>query len=199
MTKIREEINLPLRVHPQPQPHLSPGGDCAACCIAGLCGIRPEQVYSRLMDGRVEPPSYPEYRQILEQALQLGLIRRYNTDVPFWTVPHYYMAFGPCGYISHPEWFRYLWMAFEAGYYGLASVSFNKEGSRGQVPPRTDHIVLLCGARQLEIPHPTLPGARIEDQVLVSCSAKSSPKEEWVPAQDFLSQRGGYNVILVKP
>lgn len=199
MTDVRDEIVLPLRSHPQPQPHLADGGDCAACCIAGLCGIRPEQVYTKLLDGKIESPSRPETLAILRNAEEKGLIQRINDDVPTWHIPHYYMAFGPSGYLNHPEWFRYMRMAFEAGYYGLASVVFDKTGSEGKIPPETDHVVLLCGTRIHAIPHPTLPSSHLKEEILVSCSAKSSPNEEWVGVKEFLAERGGYNVILVKP
>lgn len=199
MTEVQDQIVLPLRSHPQPQPHLAEGGDCAACCIAGICGIRPHQVYENLMNGEVSSPSRPDMEPILRTAQMHGLIRRFNTDVPRWPVPDYYMAFGESGYICANEWFRYLWMAFEGGYYGLASVVYDKTGSQGKIPPDTDHMVLLCGAREASVPHPTMSASRIEYQLLVSCSAKSTPKEEWVEAREFLAQRGGYNVILVKP
>jgi hypothetical protein len=199
MTDVRDEIILPLRTHPQPQPSIVSGGDCAACCFAGLCGIRPDKVYERIFEGEAEAPSRVETEGFLHTARQLGLIRRFVTDVPTWPVPDYYMAFGPSGYVNFDKWFNYLWMAMEGGYYGLASVVFDKTGPEGKIPPDTDHVVLLCGAREVEVPHPTLPSSRIVSEVLVSCSAKSSPKEEWVPVREFLSQRGGYNVILVKP
>jgi len=108
--------------------------------------------------------------------------------------------FGPSGYLCVSEWFGYMQMAMEAGHYGIASVVYDKTGAAGKIPPETDHVVLLCGIRERLEPHPTVEGAGVYvREILVSCSAKSSPDEEWVEVREFLTERGGYNVILVKP
>ena len=199
MTTIRDSVVLPLRVRPQPQPHLAEGGDCAACVLGGLLGLEVPEVYDQILDGKLEATSRPEWEEMLQNAEQEGTVSRVILDVPFWNFPTYYGAFGPSGYLNFPEWFRYVRMALEAGYYGVASVVYDKTGASGEIPPATDHVILICGAREVEVPHPTLPSSTIQNEVLISCSAKSSPDEEWVNTKQFLVERGGYNIMLVKP
>jgi hypothetical protein len=192
------KIVLPRRVVPQPQLSLSPGGDCAACVLAGIFDKTILEVYEQLYKGAGGAPSRPDTMCALHCAKVLGWVSRLVTDTPVWPIPDEYLAFGPAGYLHNLEWFAYATMAMEAGYYGVASVVFNKTGSRGQCPPPTDHLVLLCGVR--EVPVEVREGVRrIDQQVLVSCSAKTSPDEEWVEVRDFLTNRGGYNAMWVRP
>ncbi len=99
---------------------------------------------------------------------------------PSWEVPH--------------EWFGYVTMAIDAGYYGLCSVSYDKKGPLVE----TDHIVLICGVREVGVPHPTLKSTRIDPQLLVSCSSKH-PEGKWEGVEEFLTTRGGYNILLARP
>jgi hypothetical protein len=198
MEAVTDEYLLPRRVVPQPQPHLSPGGDCAACVVAGLLGMGVPEIYDELYEGKPQAPSRPETMKALHRAMGKGLLKRLVTTTPTWPTSEYYLAFGPAGYLHNLEWFAYATMAMEAGYYGIASVVFHKTGNGGQCPPPTDHLVLLCGVREVRVE--VREGAyRIDQQVLVSCSAKSSPAEEWVEVRDFLTNRGGYNAIWAKP
>lgn len=194
---VRDKVVLERRTRRQPQPHVREGGDCAACMLAGLMEMDIDEVYEHVLVGETGT-SRVEMQKVLEMADLSGQLR-VITDIPQWSVPSYYMAFGPSGYVSHPEWFRYVRMALEAGYYGICSVCFDQRGSGGQIPPETDHVVLVCGARTVEVPHPTLKASRLDNEILVSCSAKSSPDDEWVEVREFLLKRGGYNVILAKP
>lgn len=193
------EVVLPLRVVPQPTPSLSPGGDCGACVLAGLLGTTVEEVYAQFAGGRADAPSRFEMENIVSQALRSGRLDRVVTGVPFWPTRSSYLAFGHSGHLSFPEWFEYVRMALDGGYYGISSVNFEQTGAGSDVPPDTDHVVLICGAREVSIPHEKLPASRIEREVLVSCSARSGPDLEWVEVKEFLAKRGGYNVILVRP
>ena len=195
---VTEENVLPRRVVPQPQPALNTGGDCGICVFAGITGLSLKDVYSRFFPSGA--PSRNEMLTALQAARREDLIARVIDDVPIWNLADYYMAFGAGGYLYTLEWFQYIRMAVEAGYYGIASVVFAKTGAEGAIPPPTDHVVLLCGARERFVPHATIEGAgRYDCEVLVSCSAKSSPVEEWVEVKTFLTERGGYNAILVRP
>ena len=159
-----------------------------------------QEAYDKLYGDDKSAPSRPEMIGILHGAQRDGLVSRLVTDVPRWFVEDIYMAFGSSGYINNLEWFAYVRMALEAGYYGITSVVYDQTGPKGEVPPATDHVVLICGARTISIPHETMEGASsLHDQILVSCSAKSTKDEEWVKVREFLSKRGGYHIILVKP
>lgn len=195
---VNYEVVLPLRVVPQPQPHLNPGGDCSACVIAGLLGLSVEEVYVKLGDGAPTGLTYYCRKRILERAQKMGIVDRLVFAVPLWpSAMGGHLPFGPSGHLAAREWFDYVRMAIDAGYYGIASVQFEKTGASFNVPPETNHAVLLCGVRERAVP--VALGHRIDSEVLVSCSSKSSPDLEWVEVQEFLAQRGGYNIQLVRP
>lgn len=195
---VTSETILPRRAKPQPQPHIESGGDCGACVLSGLTGLSIEDTYDLLL--KEGSPSRFEMIEALNFAQSEGLVDRIIEGVPLWSTRDVYLAFGASGYLNAREWFQYLRMAAEAGYYGIASVVFDKTGAEGKIPPETDHVVLLCGARERLVPHETMKGAGCYDlEVLVSCSAKSSPDEEWVEVTSFLTNRGGYNATLVRP
>lgn len=197
---IREEVVLPRRVVPQPDPAFVKGGDCGACVLAGLLDISVQRVYDEIYGGHRDALSRPEYEQVLRRIEYGGWLDRTITDVPIWVQRRMNLPFGNVGHLSFPEWFSYVRMAVDAGYYGIASVVYGRTGVGTQVPPATDHVVLICGVRTVDVPLERMPGTtRLDQEVLVSCSAKATPPEEWVEVKEFLATRGGYNVMLVRP
>lgn len=190
---IADEVVLPLRVRPQPQPHFNVGGDCGACVLAGLLGWTVDEVYALICDGKVDSIGYSEMQRILRA--HPGLLDRTIWEAPLgWPLYDMQRAFGAPAHLQGSPWFAYVRMAIDAGYYGIANVDFHKRGALGHGP---DHWVLICGAR-LRSPPPGESG-RVWQDVLVSCSAKSSPDEEWVDAHYFLRERGGFNLLLARP
>lgn len=144
-------------------------------------------VYDRFQDGKAHPFNRVSMYDAIWKAEGEGLLDRVITDLPMWPQSP------ECAHWGHPawemslEWFRYIRMAIDAGYYALAFVDYEKRG------PRSDpnHVVLLVGTRSKEIAHPSLKGAyRIDNEILVSCSSSKTPDEEWVEVHDFLAQRG---------
>lgn len=184
------ELVLPLRVRPQPVPHLNAGGDCGPCVLAGLLGWSVPDVYARLREEKVGEIGYHDMLRLLRAHPEL--FDRLVEPPMGWSVYEVWRAWGQAAHFQASDWFRYVRMGMEAGYYGIANVAFRKDGPNG---PGADHWVLLCGTRERR------PAAgesgRIWQEVLVSCSAKSSPDEEWVDAHDFLRERGGFNLFLV--
>jgi hypothetical protein len=85
-------------------------------------------------------------------------------------------------------------MAMHGGYYAICSISHAGTGPLKD----HDHWVMLCGQRSVRVPLDEEGSARIDEQVLVSCSAKS-PEGFWINHLNFLKNHGGYNAILVKP
>lgn len=187
-------IVLTRRVCPQPVPHLNPGGDCGACVLAGLLEWSIPDVYQRLLGGAVEPVNRDDMRRALWSGYSLGLVDRIADDAPLcWEVYDPHRTFGSPAHLQGGPWFAYVRMALDAGYYGLAEVDHRRGGPLGQ---GKDHWVLICGAR--EVPPPP-PGGAVAQDVLVSCSSKSTPDEEWVDARAFLRDRGGFNLLLARP
>lgn len=191
---IRSEVILPRRAVRQPRPSFVPGGDCAACCLAGVLGLPVRVVYERIYE-KAEPPSYHEVTQILYRAERAGLVERFVDDVPMWPFQLYsgQATWGAPAWAQNLSWWRYLRLALDGGYYGLAEVTYDRKGPF-QAP---DHYVVLCGVRELW-PEPGTGGGPIHAQVLVSCSA-SCPEGEWVEVLDLLKHRGGFSMQLARP
>lgn len=193
------EIVLPRRVIPQPTPFIVEGGDCGACVLGGVLGLSVEQVYDDLCEKR-DSIHYSQMQRLLRVADSRRLARGYCDDPPIW-LPFGsgagFFTFGLASWQMTGAWFRYLTMAFEAGYYAIAGVNHGKGGplSHGR-----DHWVLLCGARMRFEKHSTMEGCgSFSTEILVSCSSRSTPDEEWVGANEFLRHRGGLDVLLVRP
>lgn len=188
------EVILPRRVVPQPTPEINPGGDCGACVLAGLFGISVTDAYERLQ-GKVKPFSHGEMRTALHEAVRFDLADRIVPSPARWPKKGegYFDDFGDLASRHCIEWWTYLRLAFDAGYYAIAEVDHARSGPVSQ----PDHWVLLVGVRER---WPTDPkGGKIDQEVLVSCSSRKTPDEEWVDAGDFLQRRGGYNALLARP
>jgi hypothetical protein len=189
------EIVLPRRVVPQPMPFIASGGDCGACVLAGLLDLPVAEIYPELMhDKAVEGFSWHDMRQALYEAQARGLFDRIDDEVPSWHCHTANMQFGRPASMQSLAWFSRLLMAVDAGYYAICSVNQAKAGPDGVC----DHWVLIVGARERR---GDLSGgaARIYQELLVSCSARSTPDEEWVEVNEFLRTRGGFNALLCRP
>lgn len=194
-----DTITLPRRAHRQPSPSIVRGGDCGACVLGGLLGLPVPDVYPRYgREGRTDTIDWWAMRDALHAARSRGLLDRIVTAIPTWpweSTPGV-LAWGPLGTDHAQGWWGYLRMAIDAGYYGLTHVDHARRGPHGGGP---NHWVLLCGARYVvsEIPAGEV-GARIRQEVLVSCSA-SCPEGEWVDLHELLRERGAYEVMLARP
>ncbi len=190
------EIVLPRRVVQQPTPHLNPGGDCGACVLGGLFGIEVGDAYKLADRDKIAPISHSKMRSALWESSSRGLADRIVVEPARWPNPGegYFDDFGHLAGRNAIEWWTYLRLACDAGYYGIAEVDSNKGGPYGG---GTDHWVLLCGIRRT-CPPDSQSGA-IHQDVLVSCSSTKTPDEEWVDAGDFLRHRGGFNMLLARP
>jgi hypothetical protein len=192
---VDSEVVLPRRALPQPSPHVVPGGDCGACVLGALLGLTVAEFYPWFDEGKVEALSWHTVRQALFQARSDRRIDRLVDDVPTWPSYEAQANWGSPGWTQNMEWFHRVRMAIDGGYYGLCSVDF---AARGPMFGH-DHFVMICGAREVTRPHPTVEGAgTIDQEVLVSCSA-SNVQGYWIEAREFLKTRGGFNVLLARP
>jgi len=186
------ELVLPRRVIPQPTPEVSGGGDCGACVFGGIFGMTVPEVYE--FKGDVCCIGIGEMQRMLRVAAIYKKADRFIEDPARWAGHTTYEAFGRPGHLDYLSWFNYVRMAIDAGYYGLAQVDFARTGGRAK--GGTDHWVMICGART----EGTVIDKKLTGEVLVSCSARSTGvKDEWVEAQDFLKNRGGYNILFARP
>jgi hypothetical protein len=196
------ELVLLRRSLSQPDPAWVDGGDCGACVLAGLLDIPLERIYQVAMPIPREKPYslwWDNTVRVLRWAQGEGLLDRYIDRVPLWPAEGKWLWNGlTAGWHMASPWFDYVRMAMEAGYYALALVSHEKQAGIRAGP---DHWVLLAGCREFpeEYDDGTGPYVIQRPQVLVSCSSRSTPAEEWVSHYDFLRERGGFNVILARP
>lgn len=191
------EVTLPKRVVPQPVPFLDArqAGDCGACVLAGLLDSTVLDIYAKYLPERAGF-THHVMRNALFTAKADGLLDRVLDEPPLFPAAVRNPAWGYPSAEMSLAWFSYFCMAIDAGYYGVASVNFHAHG----YPAHMDHFVLLCGVREVSKPHATIPGAaRIDQEVLVSCSSTRSPDEEWVEVDLLLRTRGGYNALLARP
>ncbi len=192
--RLGHETILPRRVTPQPLPELYPAGDCGACVLAGLLDLSVADAYETYSyESKQAPITYYNMMQALHDAQAKGVVDRVITATPLWPTHLVHQAWGWRGSDMANHWFNYLQMGFDAGYYAIALVDIEKRGPTG---PGTNHWVMLCGCRDR---YGEEGDARIYQEVLVSCSASSTPDEEWVDAIELLEERGAFNVLLVRP
>lgn len=201
MSRSDWSVVLPRRVVPQPTPGIVPGGDCGACVLGGLLELSPERVYDDLREKR-ESIHYSEMTRLLRVAVSRGLARAAIDEPAIW-LPFNgcagFYGFGLQARECAHAWFAYVRMALDGGYYGIAHVDHDRNvaSPRGR---ETNHWVAIVGARERFVPHPTMAGCgSYEQEVLVSCSARSTPDEEWVDRTTFLRERGGLDVLFVRP
>jgi len=182
----------------QPLPAVSEGGDCGACVLGGLLTSADDDPLSRIMAmydlvGKVDSISEPRMRQALYDSRDK--IEDVIFDMPIWARPSSLSQWGWPGWAMNIPWFKYHKMAIQAGYYALAMTA----STGGGVNDFLDHWVLICGAREHEVPLDHKKDAfKIEQEVLVSNSSTKANAERWIRGHKFLKQYGGFNTVLVR-
>ena len=193
--QITGEVILQKRVIPQPDTRIYKDGDCGACVMAGLFAIEVQEVYKEFNDGKINAFSWHGMHGILGKAYWNGYLDRFVDDIPYWPVSDSLRTWGQPSYMFNLSWFNYVRMAIDGGYYGIAGVDLDKKGPYSGL----DHWIMICGVRVVERPLKHVKGSSLDQEVLISCSSKITPAEEWVEVRNFLTKRGGYNVLLVRP
>jgi hypothetical protein len=150
-----------------------------------------EQTYERFL-GKISAFSWFDRRTAIRNAVWEGLAEHCIDEFPEWPLNRYELQseFGLTAWHQGTSYWNYLRMALAGGYYGIAEVNYEKQGP----DQPSNHAVLICGAREHKP-----EGGHHRYELLISCSARSSPDEEWVEVHEFLKRRGGFNVLLVKP
>jgi hypothetical protein len=193
------ELILPLRVVPQPMPQINKGGDCGACVLAGLSGLTVEQIYTEIYEQKLEDANAPSWigaHDALGKLYWNGYLDRLVTRVPHWSQPDSQRTFGDQAILQSIEWFDYVTMGLDAGYYGLMNYSMDGGGSASM----PDHYVMVCGARRRSVPHKKVEGAsKILAELFISCSSTKTEPEFWIESLELLSERGGFNIMMARP
>ena len=201
--KITFEKILPLRVMEQIRPTINPKGDCGICVLGGLQGVaktsRTEfQIMYKNYSQRdyrnaKKALNYPNMIDALWTAKSNDWISDFNPNVPIWPQYSADMVWGVPSSSMGLEWFHYIKIAIQAGYYGITFI--NAFGRGPNVNP--NHWVMICGVREVEIP--VNGSSKLEQEVLISNSSEVLKPEFWENTWAFLTSFGGYNTILVKP
>lgn len=178
------EIILPLRVVPQPQPPLHSEGDCGACVLAALLGESVEEIYER--KGETTPFCWLTLHNLLGQAFWNGELDRFVSRVPYWSSPDTCRGFGNPSWLSNLEWFDYVRMGLDGGYYGL--MNYNMKG----VGPfaMADHFVMVVGAREREVPNPHSEGSTVVMKELLISDSSTRREHELFEANGTATFEG---------
>lgn len=186
------EVVLDRRCILQPKPAFHVSGDSGACVLASILGSDPQDIYDQFI-GSVRPLSRDDVIYVLQKADTDNLIDRLVTATPHWALPEFRLSYGYTSWQLSDEWFDYVRMALDAGYYGLAELNDRHRGPRNG----GSSWAMFVGIRETRKP-PSRRGARFEQvkrEVLVS-----TPKfDKWIDVSPLLKYQGGYNVILVRP
>lgn len=185
----RDEVVLPRRAVIQPLPAVFSGGDCGACVLAGLGGFSIGEVYARFTHKGVPRPfTWGGFRRALTLMYARGLLDRVLLDPPLWIPVARDREWGITGWSVAEEWFGYVRLALDGGYYGVCVVDLERKGPLASI----DHAILIRGVRELE-------GASLPvNQILVSDPARRD-EDEWSEVGAFLRRRGGFNILLARP
>lgn len=191
------EIVLSRRVIPQPIPMVHNGGDCGPCVLGGIFGLSVQQCYEQFKEFKEQTAlSWLGMYYAVHRAMAEGFALHVISDVPTWDRPQSMMLFGCPSWNWNLQWFRYITMALQAGYYGIAAVAHDKTGPISRNPG--DHWVMVCGARCYLTP--IREGCcSVESEIFISNSSTQAASEEWVKVSEFLEKWGGYNTLLVRP
>jgi hypothetical protein len=190
------EIALPRSTVKQPEPSLSSGGDCGACVLAGLTG-KPLRSMYLLVDEEPKPFTIYSMSAALGVLEDQGGLDRVVEEPPNW-MPYVHPAYAAFGYTAlsqAPMWWAYLRLAIDAGYYGMATMSFQPVSSKpGDTYFSSNHWVMFKGCRFRWEDMPG--GSRGKEEILVSCSVKG---DYWIEVREFARLHGGAQLMLARP
>jgi hypothetical protein len=192
--RISNIVTLPRRVIQQPMPPLHDEGDCGACVVAGLLGITVEAVYER--KGETTPFCWLTLHKLIGEAYWNDELDRLITKVPYWPYGDALRGFGDPSWHRNLEWFEYVRMGLDAGYYGLMNLNMKGVGPFAMA----DHFVMVVGARDHEVPNPNCKGSSmVLKELCISDSSTRKPDLYWIDHLELLRNHGGYNVMLARP
>jgi len=197
-----EHLLLKKRSTYNPKPFIIEGGDCGACALGGLFDMKVKDVYDYLYD---EPRSfsYLDIHKFLSNKKEEGKCD-FMDDLPklgYDEYRPYYMQFGLPSHNFTLPWYKRVKERLDDGYIGICSVNFKLNG---HIEGMTDHWVLIVGYevlkkfRTMKVDGEDYPYDYAQDNVIVSCSAHSTPELQFVNKFDFLKYRGGWNAMFVR-
>lgn len=194
------EIILPRRVPRQPMPKVNAGGDCGACVLSALTGLSVADVYAKGRDdGKISPFAWPEMISALNN-LRAEYFSHIVVSCPNWITSVFRAPFGFEAAQMNLEWFDYVRVAIEAGYYAICEVRMDGHREHALGYQDTNHWVALCGVRVRREQNKHIPEAwNILTEVLVSDSSLTQPPERWEDSMGFLRNFGGFQPLLAKP
>ena len=214
-----KEIVLPRRPPKNPDPSLSPGGDCGACTLAGVLGISVQEAYNLHCSGdyyggspipQVSPFTIYSMRKTLESIVndwgdesdKKDLLEHAVTDIPIWPYDSSLIlnaAFGMRSVLMCMGWRNHTRAMLHGGYYGIAQVWHGGTGGTPNLRDygTTNHWIIIAGHR-LVYEKTELCGS-LREEILVCDSSTAMPLERWIEVLEFLTQWGGFAALWAKP
>lgn len=219
-----KELSLPRRPPKNPIPSLSEGGDCGACVLAGILNISIQEAYDLHCSGdyyggtpipKVSSFNFRSMTRTLESLTDDIGFRDTDTplehcvvDIPMWTIAQHHevcgMSFGVSGAMQYSPWCNMVRSMIIGGYYGICQVFDGGHKVLNNLYGTTNHWIMIAGWRYVYIKHTnhevegTATG-HYEQEILIGNSSNANPQEEWLPADDFLKNWGGFGVLWAKP
>lgn len=197
MVELKYQYKLERMVPRNPSPSIVPGGDCGACVLAGLLGSsNPRDGY--LFDRKNAPAAYEHFS--MKETLtglyyQKEALIHIVMEPPVWLPGHSFELWKGLPAISMSlEWFAYITMAIQAGYYGIASVSHNGEGRH------SDHFIMIAGVKnEVHYDDESRTCGVHKNFLLIRDSSLAHEPEYWLEVGTYLEYYGGFNTFLAKP
>lgn len=190
---------LPRTTLPQPRPCVVKAGDCGACVLGGLAGLSVSGAYGVC---KPDGPSHFTLEDMQSAFLLLedqGVFDRVVDEPPCW-ISHIHAAhtaFGFTALSQAPNWYDYVRLAIDAGYYGVVTISFEPVTSKpGDTYLSSNHWVMIRGARFTWVKVEGMSASRGSEEILVSCSVKG---DYWIAVREFARLHGGSHVLLARP
>lgn len=209
--------SITINVNPikQPKSSINKGGDCGACCLAGILGWNESQLYELyklillpyrgghpreigdvnwwdLKSDKLHYNLHDEMRviePIIFDPINLHILSDNDKfSSPLYTVP----------WRLEPYWMQKIKIYLEAGYVGMTEIKLEGNLDNIHTYGEVNHWVLINGAKQeIEIEEFEDGGTitHIKKYVRVGCSVKGN---YWIETDNFLKKYGGFNVAFIR-
>lgn len=223
--RVVKEVSLPRRPPKNPIPSLNDGGDCGACVLAGILNIPIEKAYDLHCSGEyyggkpiptVSSFNFHSMSKTLESLTDdLGfhdegrnLLEHCVTDIPMWMIDQHHemcgLSFGVSGAMQYSPWCNNVRAMLTGGYYGICQVYDGGHKELTNLYGSTNHWIMIAGWRYVYVKHTDHSSegnatGHYEQEVLIGNSSNANPQEQWLPADKFLKNWGGFGVLWAKP
>ena len=196
----------------QPKPRINEGGDCGACCIAGIIGYTAEQLpklYKNILKpyygGTPREVGSVNWADLLDKTSKFMHNKLQITEpvvidnINFNDVEKHNIYHNP--YYSTPwnlikPYIHKLRTYLEAGYIAMTTIKY--DGTANPLDFKgTDHWVIINGVKKETTKVKLDSGYRydVEFKVKIGCSVKG---QYWINAEKLIKNHGGFNLAFIR-